>query len=195
MGEAEPLQDLHSLKLERDKALCWPALMATPWAVWLVAKLPGWVKLSETWEQSLFPPLLFLFFPFSFTLVDFSLFLLLLHSFLCLLPLAFVPFLSLFYFSLFFSISLLFIKKQISLSLLPCFSLGSYPTHLFIIPSASCPCASPHLLLAPTPVSFAHAEITADKRAPPCTTVLHEALCTLVLGSLASPPSLLGGVP
>lgn len=45
------------------------------------------------------------------------------------------------------------------------------------------------------PLSFAHGEITADKRAPPCPTVLHEALWNLVLGSLASPPSLLGGVP
>lgn len=193
----EPLQDLHSLKLERGQHCAGQHPMATPWAVWLVAKLPG-CGYQKTWEQSLFPPLLFLFFPFSFTLwLPFSLFLLLLHFLSRLLPLAFVPFLSLYSTFHFSSLFLFFsLKKQISLSLLPCFFPWfplPHPSFYYSL------CFLPPCLPSPPgpypPVSFAHAEITAGKRAPPCTTVLHEALCNLVLGSLASPLSLLGGVP
>ena len=173
--------------------------MVTPWAVWLVAKLPG-CGYQKTWEHSRFPPLPFLFSPFSFSL---SGCLFLFFSFYSTFSLVF--FLSplflfslllySFYFSLFFPVSLLFIKKtQISLSLLPYFFPLVPPTPpIFYYSLCLLP---PRLPSPPGPqLSFAHGEITADKRAPPCPTVLHEALWNLVLGSLASPPSLLGGVP
>ena len=150
----ETLRDLPSLKLEWGQHRAGQHLMVTPWAVLLVAKLPG-CGYQKTWEHSLFLPLLFLFFPFSFRKVAFFFFspstplsLLSSSSRLCSFSLSCLI-LSTFHFS---SLFLFFSWKNKSPFLYYLtFSLGSpYPTHLFIIPSASCPHASPHPL-APTP--------------------------------------------
>lgn len=193
MGEAESPSRPSFPEVERGQHCAGQHPMATPWAVWLCEA--SRLRLSENLGSSHSSLLAVPVFPFLiYSLVDFFSFSSSTPLSLCLLPLAFVPFsLSLFYFSLFFSISL-FIKKQISLSL-PCFfPWFPYPTHLLF--PLLLPAPVPPLTSWPPPsVSFAHAEITADKRAPPCTTVLHEALCNLVLGSLGFTSSLLGGVP
>lgn len=176
-------------------ALCWPAPDGHTLGC-VVGGEASRLRLSENLGAVTLPSFAVPVFPFLISLFG-GLFLLLLHFLSRLLPLAFVPFLSL-YSTFHFSSPFLFfsLKKQISLSLLPCFfpwfplpHPSFYYSLCFLPPCLPSP-PGPH-----PPVSFAHAEITADKRAPPCTTVLHEALRNLVLGSLASPSSLLGGVP
>lgn len=178
-------------------ALCWPAPDGHTLGC-VVGGEASRLRLSENLGAVTLPSFAVPVFPFLiYSLVDFFSFSSSTPLSLCLLPLAFVPFLSLYSTFHFSSLFLFFsLKKQISLSLLPCFfpwfplpHPSFYYSLCFLPPCLPSP-PGPH-----PPVSFAHAEITADKRAPPCTTVLHEALCNLVLGSLASPPSLLGGVP